>query len=793
MSSVDELVVVGYGVQKKVNLTGSVSAIDFESENMESRPLQNMSTALSGMAAGLNVNQQNGKPSGGASIQVRGIGSLNSSQSPLIIIDGQVGDLNSVNPNDVASVSVLKDAASAAIYGSRASNGVILITTKTGAETDGKVSFNYTGNTGFTQAAHLFDVVSSTVDQMELINLVQRNSGINPSYSEERIQEWRERSISDPLLFPNTDWWDAILQNGQITNHNVSARGGNERVNFFTSLGYLNNEGIITNTGYRKFNFRNNITYKVNEWLELGNIITAQIGNDDPASINGIFQWFETLTPGTLPKHPDGRYGISMTGGSEFSQNNPLLSAETALGEINSQRYTGKLFANVTPIEGLKITGSYFIDMLNSNNWSSSIPVDRWNFQENSIAVPAGTNIGLQNAFSKGQRHVIDLFADYNISFAEHNFGLILGYNQEYFRNDSFNANKTDLISIDVPVLNAAATLVSAGGNSNDFALRSYFGRVTYNLKEKYLIEANMRMDGSSRFSPDNRWGIFPSFSAGWIISNEAFWGDFNNIIDFLKIRTSYGRLGNNGIGNYDWQAVYQAANYSFNGQIVKGITTNAYANSNITWETTDVFNFATDLSLPWNLSLSLDYYNKLTHGILSRIPIPFVNGGLAAPLINSAKVKNTGIEAEINYRTDIQDISINFSINGSYNNNKIEEYKGDYLEPHGVGVWTEGQPIGKYWLRQVDRIVQVQDEIDQLLEQGWEFSPSTPGPGDFLYKDTDGNTIVNDGDRVLMGNPIPLYTYGGNFSIAYKGIDLFAQFNGVAAWDKYFSSIVFK
>jgi len=791
-ADLDEVVVVGYGTQRKVNLTGSVSSVNFEKGGMQSRPLQNVSSALAGMAAGLNVNLSNGHPGAPASVKVRGVGSLNAGQDPLIVIDGQVGDINAVNPSDVASVSVLKDAASAAIYGSRASNGVILVTTKTGQNSDGKVSFNYNGNVGKTDAARVFDIIDNTVDQMELINLVQRNSGIQPSYSDERINEWREGSISDPLLYPNTNWWDALLSSGIMQTHNLSARGGNSRINFFTSMGYLQNGGTIPNTGMDRYNFRNNLSYKVNDWLELGNILTALYSESDPGTDGSIFQWFETLTPGTLPKHPDGRYGLSMTGGSEFSANNPLRAAETQLGENATQRYTGKFFAKLTPLEGLTLTGSYFVDFYNYNNWTSNRPVDTWDFQTNTIGLAASPTIGIGNSFSKNRRSVVDLFGNYERSFGNHHFTLLAGYNQEYYRTDAFSASKIDLYSLDIPVLDAAATVQSASGNANDFAMRSYFGRLNYSFDDRYLLEVNIRTDGSSRFSPGNRWGTFPSASAGWNLSNESFWAPLQATIDQFKLRASYGRLGNNGIGNYDWQSVYRAANYSFNGTITKGLAPTAFANAGITWETTDVMDIGMDMRLFQSLSLSVDYYNKLTHGILARVPIPFVNGGLEAPLINSAKVRNSGVEAEVSFQKQFNAFSLFVGLNGALNNNVIESYKGDYLEPHGQGVWTEGQPIGKFWLRQVDHIVQDQAEIDALVDDGWVFRPSTPGPGDFLYRDADGNKTVDDNDRTLMGNPLPKFTYGGTLNAEYKGFDLLAQFNGVAGWDKYLTSPTF-
>jgi len=789
---ISEVVAIGYGVQKKVNLTGSVSNIDFDAVPLASRPLTNISSALSGLSPGLFVAQKTGTPgSDGATIKVRGTGSLNSSQDPLVIIDGQPGDLNSVSPNDVASVSVLKDAASSAIYGSRASNGVILITTKSGADMGGKVTFSYDGNVGFSKPTKLYDIISNTADHMSVINQIQKNSGRLPSFTDEKIDAWRENSKTDPLLYPNTDWWDVLITENVIQNHSFSARGGSNKIQFYNSFNYLNNGGLMENTGYEQFTFRNNLTYKITDWLKLGNSVSALYGKTDPGSTDAVFQWFIATTPGLTPKHPDGRYGGGMTG-IESGANNPLRTLETARGEKNTKRYTGKLFAVITPIKGLEVNGSYFIDSYIYDAWSSSVPSALWDFQTETVIQSAATTIGISNSYSKSTRKVIDLFATYSKSFDNHNFKFLGGFNQEYYKSSSFSSSKRDLYSLDIPVLDAAATNVSSGGTASDFAMLSYFGRLNYDFSQKYLFEANIRADGSSRFSPGNRWGFFPSFSAGWRISEENFWGPLKNSIDNFKFRASWGQLGNNGIGNYDWQSTYTAANHSFNGTVVQGVSPSSIANEEISWEVTDVFNIGADFNLFEKLDVVFDYYNKYTHGILASTPIPYVNGGLTAPKTNSAAVRNTGFEAELNYMTSIGDLQISAGLNGSFNKNKIEKYKGDLLESHDQGVWTEGQPIGKFYVREIDHIVQDKSEIDQLLADGWTFNPSTPGPGDFLYKDANPDKKINDDDRVLKGNPIPVFTYGLDLALAYRGFDFYMLMNGVSGWDKYTSTQFF-
>jgi len=789
-SDLGEVVVVGYGTQKKENLTGAVSSINFENKNINSRTLTNLSSALSGMSSGTFVTQNNGLPSGdGATITIRGAGSLNASQQPLVIVDGVVGDINSVNTNDIASVSILKDAASSAIYGSRASNGVILITTKSGSNTNNKVTFNYNGFVGFSKPTENIELVTNTADHMELINLLQLNSGFAAPFTQDQIDEWRQKSKTDPLGYPNTDWWAAIIKPNVVQSHSLSAQGGNEKLNFFSSFDFFDNDGLISNTAYKKLTFRNNLTYKITDWLQVGNIATFLSGKADPVDVSTIFTWWRATTPGMVPKSPDGRYGASQTPALEFQSNNVLHSAETTLGERNTRNYTGKFFGILTPLKGLKITASYFLDRTDYDGWTSHRPTDRWNFQTNTVQIDntSGAILALSNFYNKTERQVFDLYADYDLSIKNHAVHLLAGYNQEYYKYSTLGASKNELLSLDIPVLNAATGTPTATGDITDYAMRSYFGRINYAFKDKYLFESNIRYDGSSRFSPQHRWGVFPSFSAGWQISKENFWEDIRSKIDELKIRASWGQLGNNGIGNYEWQNAYQTVGYSFNGRAVPAVVYNSLANDAITWETTNISNIGLDVELFSKLSATLNYYNKYTKGILANTPIPYVNGGITAPRVNSAAVRNTGFELELSYNTKIgNDFFIRAGVMGSYNKNKIVKYKGDYLEPHGVGLWTEGYPINVFWVREVDHIVRNEDEVTRMVNDGWQFNPSTPGVGDFMYKDTNGDKVIDDNDRVIKGNPIPLYTYNANLSVEYKGFDFYVLLDGVAKWDKY-------
>lgn len=789
--SLEEVVVVGYGTQRKANMTGAVSSIDFENEALSSRAVTNVSTMLAGMSSGIRVQQQNGLPSdnNNSSLNVRGVGSLNNSSAPLVVIDGQVADINSVSPNDVASVTILKDAASAAIYGSRASNGVILITTKTGNDTQGKVTFTYNNFIGWKTPAQVANLVDNSPDYMLLVNMMMRNSGMADRYPQQYIDEWREGAKTDPIYYPNTNWLTALIKKNKVTNHNFSARGGNERINFYTSVDYFKDNGLVPNTGFRRLNFRNNLTYKVNKWLKFGNNLTLISTKAGPASVSDGFLWMRATTPAVVPRHPDGRYGSGQLIDGEGGSNNTLMNLEIQRGETRGTQIQGKVFAVLTPLEGLSVTGSYFSDFKLTDIWEGQIYTDQWNFQTNQVGINRtnGSRFQLANRVPRNHRQIYDLYADYTKTLGGHSIQALAGFNQEYYLTKSLVASRSDLLSYDTPVLDAAANDPQASGSANDFSLRSFFGRLAYNYKGKYLLETNMRYDGSSRFAPDKRWGLFPSVSAGWMVSAEDFWEPLSRTVNDLKLRVSWGKLGNNGIGNYEWQEFYQANNYNFGGNIVQGLSYNSFGNSVITWESTNVLNIGADIRLFNTLNLDLNYYNKFTNNILANLPIPLVNGGIGAPRVNAAEVKNTGLEAELRYLVNLGKVSLNFAANIGYNKNRIVKYKGNVIEARGESqAWTEGQPIGVYWLREVEQIIQDPSVVEGLVNQGITFNPSVPGVGDFLYRNTNGDKVINDNDRVLKGNPIPLYTYGGKAGASFAGFDFNVFFDGVGKWDRY-------
>ncbi len=792
--SLDELVVVGYGVQKKVNLTGAVTSVNFN-ESINSRPLTTVSSALSGMVPGLNVRQNSGTPGAdGASLTLRGT-SLNGG-GPYVLIDGMPSDLNQISPNDIENISVLKDAASASIYGNKAANGVILITTKSGAANRGKISFDYNGNVGFSKPTNLFDIISNTADQMTVINNILVNSGQGIRYTEQQIQEWREGSKTDPVKYPNTNWWDAIIKDNVIQTHQFSVRGGQEKVSFYTSVNYQYNDGLILNSSYKSLNFRNNIDYQVNNWLKIGNIMTSLYGKNDPARLDEAFTWFMATTPGLVPKTPDGRYGSAQTVG-ESGANNLLQLIESSHGSKEKRRFTTKFFAEITPFEGLKIDANYYQD--NYSYYESYVWDDqpRWNFQtETETWTGMDPSMGLrrQNTESKSENYNFNVFATYSKKIKQHFFSGMAGYEQGLGVGKGFYNLRQGVYSVDVPNATASEDLLS-GAHKEEDAYQSIFSRVNYSYKDKYLLEANWRLDGSSRFSEGHRWGNFPSVSFAWRMSEESFWYNIKDYIENLKIRASYGALGNNNVGPYATREVYNSANTPFGDKIQGGLLPGGFVNNLLTWEKTQVFDLGFDISFLNHFNLTLDYYDKKTLNILTSQPISFNNGTSSGPVINGPKVQNKGVEFELSYQKNVNpEFGVQIKLNGAYNKNKVLKYEGkDKLISGGgtpYGYIVEGQPIGKFYIMKIESIVQDQATIDAMIADGYRFGlGGIPTPGDFLFVDTYGDKRINENDRILIGRPQPEFTFGTTLNINYKRFDFSTVLSGVLGWDRYINN----
>ena len=797
---IDEVVVVGYASQKKVNLTGSVSSVNME-DIAEKRPITNLSSGLAGMAAGVSVTSSSNKPGDdNASILIRGQGTLNDS-SPLVIIDGVESNINTVSPQDVESMTVLKDAASASIYGSRAANGVILITTKKGKS--GKISLDYTGYASLESIDRnmVTEPVSDYARYMELMNEAYVNHGQPARFTQETIDAWRADGGKNPLAYPNTNWLDDVFHSAVATNHNLSISGGTDKLTFYTSFGYNSNPGVIENAGYERYSFRSNVEAKITPWLTLGAKLNGYLANIDLGQdrIDDVFVYGVASTPGVILRAPDGRYGGQQNPEDDPQSNNPLQWLNREVGEKKERNMKAVFNGVITPFKGLSITGSYSYELTDKDNWKKTNLIDMWNFATETIVQKDSRRDYIYNYNRKIERMFMDATVRYENSFIDNNLDLnvLLGASQEMRRDRSFSAQKYDWIDSSVDVINGATGESTTSGSHTEWAMRSYFGRINLGWADKYLLEANLRADASSRFLKGNRWGYFPSFSAGWRIDQEAFIENSRNWLDALKLRLSYGVLGNNYLdSDYMAIATYGQANYVLNDGMQIGMAQTALANGALTWESTAVTNAALDFSVLNNrLSGTVEYFHKLTSDILIDLPAPLVHGTASIPTQNSAKVRNQGFELTLNWADKINDFHYNIGANLTFVDNKVTKFKGDEPSVEGSTMILEGYPINVQYVLVADRIIQTQEDLDYVEwlannsydKNGNKVDPFSkyvrPEMGDVLYKDMNGDGILSDDDRVPMGHgDTPRLFYDISLGFEWKGFDFSMLMSGTGS-----------
>ena len=797
--SLDATVVVGYGVQKKANLTGSVSSVDME-EMLEGRPVTSISAGLAGLSAGLYVNQASGRPNAdGATLLIRGRGTLNSA-SPLVIIDGVEGDLASVNPQDVQAISILKDASSSAIYGSRAAGGVVLVTTKTGKE--GKFSVTYNGYISASRPSNLLKTVSNYADYMSYYNEAVHNTdpSAKQQYSDEMIQLWRDNE-GNPL-YPNTDWTKEVFQTGLANNHNISFSAGTKRISVYGSLGYMHNPGIIENSAYTRYNARLNAKAQVLDFLTLGMNVSGKVGKAD---IGGLSNQMKSLfsavgMPGMTYRWSDGRYGGIENPEENAQSMSPLYLFNTLKGATEDNTLQTRFLANVKLAEGLTLEGS--LNYSRKNELQNYHPEyqDLWSFRMNTVVYAKNGKDYAYSYMSSGSRLLTEAILRYDHTFGGRLWlGAMAGASQERAISESFSGKRYDLIEESLSVLNAATGDAEAKGSKSEWAMHSFFGRVNLVWDDKYLFEANLRADGSSRFKKGaNRWGFFPSFSLGWRMEKEPFLSDVKWISQ-LKLRGSWGALGNNAVGNYDSQATFGQDNYVLGGAVSPGLAILEISNADITWETTYVADIGLDFAFFGSrLTGSLDWYDKDTQNILIDLPAPLLVGNASIPKTNAARVDNRGFDFDIRWRDRIG--SVNWYIGGNlaWVRNKVVRYKGDEATISGVNMIKENYPINVQYVLAVDRILQTDDDMLLVKEMqknapvdpasGQKKNPfsayGTPQLGDFLYKDLNGDGLIDENDRYAVGNgAVAPWIFGVQAGLDYKGIDFSFMLQGNAGY----------
>jgi len=787
VQALSEIVVVGYGTQKKSDLTGAVSSV--KSEDITRLSETRLETALQGRAAGVQVVRTEGKPGASAKINIRGSGSIGDTD-PLWIIDGVPMDPgNYFNPNDVESVEILKDASAAAIYGARAAHGVILVTTKRGSE--GKVKVNFTAQAGKRKPRPLPDMLD-TFGFVEASSTARINAGQTP-----------ESSWDDPASLPNTNWVDEVFSGSGIEqSYNLSVSGGNENATFYVSGAYDKEEGVMVNNSFERFTLRANSDYKIGNRLKIGESLLVSQTRENPTPTDGgdlqtVFRAIPIM-PVYDESNPFGGWG---TAPAYFQGPNPLAVQMQNHILNKTNRINGNVYAEFEILDGLSLRGSFGanITALHGQRFSEA-------YNYGALSNPINS---LTHRSRDLEQYNSNLVLTYNKEIGKHNFTILGGY--EKYQSDAVDFTA---LAQEFPISYSESFGVATGTVDisdrqtidDQYRLESLFGRVNYAYDNKYLFSANIRRDGSSRFGPANQYGVFPSFSVGWRLIEEGFMQNVTWLSD-LKLRGSWGKLGSDRIGNYIFSPTYRnnRSTYAFDatgqsgGSKVRGFYLRRFPNEEVKWEEVIQTDIGVDLGLlDGRFNVTADYYIKNTSDMLIGVQLPPSFGVSqsrsnpeSAP-INIGEVVNRGFELALNYRQVVNDWTFDITGNASWNKNEVKSLNEDQQilaggGGHGysdnISITEAGQPMGTFYGLVAEGIFQTQAEIDALNEASptGVYQNQSTAPGDLIYKDVDGDGVITPDDRTYTGNPWPRMMYGLNANINFKGFDFTIFFQGVA------------
>jgi TonB-dependent starch-binding outer membrane protein SusC len=797
ITSLQEVVVIGYGSQKKKVVTGAIASVS--AEQITSTPVLRVEQALQGRTPGVQVTNLSGQPGEAPTVRIRGTGTTGNS-NPLYIVDGlPVGGIDYLNPGDIESMDVLKDAASAAIYGARAANGVVLITTKSG--TKGKLSVSYSGYLGIQNVARKIEMLNA--DQYKIMmNEGARNAGLTEEFDLNEIPS------------NDTDWQEELFQNNTpMSSHQISVSGGGEKSTFASSISKFSQQGIIGGgkSQFDRYSVRLNSNHKVNKMFSFGNnlaythIIRRGIGSNQ--SFNGAFSSALNMDPLTPVYETDGDilalppysnqpvvtnggnvYGISNYVGAEVV--NPLALLETQHPESRVDKLVGNIYGELEPIEGLKYKTSFGIDLAYVLN-DDFRPLFYLNGAQNNTE-KTSVNKSIERYFTWQWENTIT----YSKKIGDHNIGGLIGVSalEANFENLTGFNSKVPTSDPDNVYLNLATDTawVSTGGASQA-ALYSTFGRITYDYKDKYSFTGIIRRDGSSKFGANKRFGIFPSVGFAWIASDEVFLQNRLGPINLLKFRVSWGVNGNQEIGDNQFVSVIdKTRGYTFGGGRIVGSSPLYIENQDVQWEESKQLDIAVDMGLIENkLTITIDYYKKTTEKLLEIISIPG-HVGNNPPVVNAGSVENKGIELAINWRENRGDFNYSIGLNGAYNKNTMTQISNEEKVLPGASWAIAGQvtraeqgfPIAYFWGYKTAGIFQNQTEIFQHINSNGDVLQPNAKPGDVRFVDVNGDGVINPDDRTKIGNPTPDVTYGFNASVDYKGIDFSFLFQGTIGND---------
>jgi len=772
LRNLDEVIVVGYSEQRKVSMTSAVSEI--KGEDLSKRTVQNIQQSLQGKISGLTILDQGAAPGKTNMVmRIRGITTLGANE-PLVIVDGIEQRLHDINPTDIESVSVLKDASSTAIYGSRAANGVILVTTKRAKP--GKLSVVYGGYYALQQTNNN-PVHMGLEDYMRLQNVAWTNSSGAPIFTEEHIQEYVNAKDRLKYPLPNT-WYEAVLKTAPQINHSVSISGGTETITSRLSIRYQDQEGIIPNSEAKIGELRLNTDYRASSKILVSTDINYRYSNIlSPINEGAVFNNMLQTSQWTVPKYPDGTYGISSDG------KNPLMEAEAAGTSRTAEDFiTGIIKADWEIVKGLKFTTQWGTRMTltSGKNFRNKLEIrDYYDPELVTLSRPINELTEIRNS---NREVTINNLINYSLNLAQHDINILVGYSQIENRGNNLNAYRQNFYNNQIQSINQGANDATKSNNGNEFSwgLRSYFGRLNYAFKDKYLFEANARYDGSSRFIQDNRYSFFPSFSAGWRLSEEEVWDNLRGTVNELKIRGSWGQTGNQAVDLYSYLKTLNLTTYSFDGMVAPGFMQTRMANQNLTWETTTQSNLGVDAQFLDNkFYLTADYYHKKTDGILLSLPVPGTLGLQASPQ-NAGRMDNSGWEFELGANSYFGKVGFHANLNFNINHNEVKDLAG--TGPYITGgnetryITEEGYAINSFWGYKTDGFFQTEEEIRNYptMRSGIE-------PGDVKFLDLNEDGRITADDMTYLGHSFPKYTFGSNLNFTYKSFALNILLQGVA------------
>lgn len=769
--ALDEVVVVGYGQMRKQEIIGSVSSVNVK--DLNSTPTTRMEQALQGKIAGVMVTQANGEPGAGMNISVRGVGTIGDSD-PLYVVDGiptKTG-LNYINPSDIESISVLKDASAAAMYGSRAANGVVLVKTKSGKE--GRFTMDIDAYWGLQTNLKKFDMLNAsewaTIRNEAFLN--DNPGGTKP---------WADTNLGE-----GTDWQDVILRDGTIQNYNVGFTGGSDKFQYALSLNHFDQEGIIEYSDYDRNSIRGNFTANPVKWLQIGNNTSfsrvKQNGVD--VEIDGVLKNAILAAPTMKVYNEDGSFAGPNTL-LEGNARNPLSSAANSNINRLTYRVTDNAFAQFNILKDLTFKTSLGIDLLIENNRDFTPTYHEGDSQNMVASLNQKTNMQLD--------WIWENVLNYKFSIQKNNFALLAGFSMEENVKDWEDITKSNFAGnySYLQYLSNGSIVDGSGvkGLREEWAMISYFGRLDYNYDNKYLFSASMRADGSSRFAEGNRYSVFPSFAAGWRLSSEKFAQDWK-WLDDMKLKASWGQLGNQDIGLYAFRSTMSPLDYNMNGTAITGYAPTAPFNPNISWETTTQTDFGLEFSILKGLfTFEADYYIKTTTDMLVQLPVSATSGFTTGAYKNAGEIRNSGFELTLSHSKTINDFKYNINANFTTIKNKVLSLGGQE-QPIDDQIFFDytvrtqkGEPMRQMYGYVMEGIYQNEAEIKEHL-----YNTENPSfkPGDVRYKDINNNGKFDTGDRTVIGNTLPKILYGFNLSASYKGFDISAQFQGVAGNDIY-------